>query len=95
MPGLLRRDGDVQSMKADRTGDQVELTLNAVEARFLLKVAQETVLGIDLEHSRSAAEGYEELEPEAVKARRFFRELSLQLGAILDAQGEMQGEGGR
>jgi hypothetical protein len=50
-------------MRAERKGDDVGLTLSAAEARYLLRVAQETVLGIDLQHSRSAAEGYEELEP--------------------------------
>ncbi len=82
-------------MKADRTGDEVRLTLNAIEARYLLRVAQETVVGIDLEHSRSAAEGYEELEPEAVQAGRFFRELARQLEVALDAQGGIQIRGSR
>ncbi len=77
-------------MKADRDGEEVGLTLNAAEARYLLRVAQETVLSIELEHSRSAAEGYEELEPEAIKARGFFRELARQLEAALDALGGIQ-----
>lgn len=82
-------------MKADRNGDEVRLTLNAIEARYLLRVAQETVVGIDLEHSRSAAEGYEELERETVQAGRFFRELARQLEAALDAQGGIQIRGSR
>ena len=87
---LLSAEGMRGHMRADRNGDEVGLTLNAPEARYLLKVAKETVLGIDLEHSRSAAEGYEELEPEAVQARRFFRELARQLEAALGAQGGIQ-----
>ena len=77
-------------MRANRNRDDIEVTLRATEARYLLKVAQETVLGIDLEHSRSAAEGYEELEPEAVLARRFFRELAGQLEAALGVQSGIQ-----
>lgn len=80
-------------MKADRDGEEVGLSLNATEARYLLKVAQETVLGIDREHSRSAAEGYEELEAEAVQARHFFHELARQLEAVLGAQGGIQDRG--
>ncbi len=78
------------NMRAERKGDDVGLTLSATETRYLLRVAQETVLGIDLQHSRSAAEGYEELEPEAVEARRFFRDLAGQLEAALGAQGGIQ-----
>ena len=78
------------NMRAERNGDDVGLTLSATEARYLLRVAQETVLGIDLEHSRSAAEGYEELEPEAVEARRFFLDLAGQLEAALGARGGIQ-----
>jgi hypothetical protein len=77
-------------MRAERDGDDVGLTLSATEARYLLRVAQETVLGIDLEHSRSAAEGYEELQPEAIEARRFFRDLAGRLEAALGAQGGIQ-----
>ena len=77
-------------MKADRNGEEVRLTLNTAEARYLLRVAQETVLSIELEHSRSAAEGYEELEPEAIQARGFFRDLARQLEAALDARGGIQ-----
>ena len=77
-------------MRAARNGDDVGLTLSATEARYLLRVAQETVLGIDLEHSRSAAEGYEELQPEAVEARRFFQDVVGQLEAALGAQGGIQ-----
>ena len=40
-------------MKAERDGDDVGLTLSATEARYLLRVARETVLGIDLEHSQA------------------------------------------
>ena len=80
-------------MKADRDGEEVGLSLNAAEARYLLRIAQETVLGIDREHSRSAAEGYEELEAEAVQTRHFFRELARQLEAVLGAQGGIQGRG--
>ena len=77
-------------MRADHNRDDVGLTLSATEARYLLRVAQETLLGIDLEHSRSAAEGYEELGPEAVEARRFFRDLAGQLEGALDTQGGIQ-----
>lgn len=82
-------------MKAHRIGDEVGLALSASEAWYLLKVAQETVVGIDLEHSRGAAEGYEELEPEAVQARRFFRELGDELEAVLGAPGGIQTRGNR
>ncbi len=78
-------------MKADRDGERVGLSLDATEALYLLRVARETVLGIDREHSRSAAEGYEELEVEAVQARHFFHELARQLEAVLGAQGGIRG----
>ena len=80
-------------MKADRDGEEVGLSLNAAEARYLLRIAQETVLGIDREHSRSAAEGYEELEADAVQARRFFHELACRLEAVLGARGGIQDRG--
>ena len=77
-------------MKADHKGAELALILTTTEARYLLRVAQDTVLGIDLEHSRSAAEGYDELELEAVQARRFFLELARQLEVVLGAGGGIQ-----
>ena len=77
-------------MKADHDGAEVALVLTPTEARYLLRVAQDTVLGIDLEHSRSAAEGYDELELEAIQAHRFFRELARQLEVVLGARGGIQ-----
>jgi len=82
-------------MRAHRMGDEVGLTLTADEAQYLLKVAKDTVVGIDLEHSRGAAEGYEELEPEAVQARRLFLELGQQLEAALGARSGLRVLGNR
>lgn len=82
-------------MKAEREGEEVVLTLTPADARYLLRLARETVLGIDLDHSRSVAEGYEELEQEAIQAGRFFGELARQLEAALDAQEEREARGRR
>lgn len=82
-------------MKAERRGEEVALILTPGDARYLLKVARETILGIDLDHSRSAAEGYEELEREAVQASQFFGQLARQLEAVLDAQEDGENRGRR
>lgn len=82
-------------MRAHRIGDEVGLTLTAYEAQYLLKVAKDTVVGIDLDHSRGAAEGYEELEPEAVQARRLFLELGQQLEAVLGSRSGLRVLGNR
>jgi hypothetical protein len=77
-------------MRAERKGGEVWVTLTGREARYLLNVAREAALGIELEHSRSAVEGYEELEPEAIQTGRFLLELARGLEAALEAEGGVQ-----
>ena len=82
-------------MKVERKGEEVALILTPADARYLLKAARETVLSIDLDHSRSVAEGYEELGREAVQASQFFGQLARQLEAVLDAQEDREDRGRR